>query len=109
MLSVAAVGQGPGVPEYTVAWVSNTRAMLAGPGVDVTSAAAGGGLTSKSGTSMATPHVAGVAALWAQQRVKASGSFNVQQLQAFLVGQVAPIAGAAADDVGAGMVRAPQA
>ena len=43
---------------------SNTFPQIAAPGVDILSAKAGGGLVSKTGTSMACPYVAGVAALW---------------------------------------------
>jgi subtilisin family serine protease len=48
----------------TVAPFSNTFPQLAAPGVGVISAKVGGGLRSLNGTSMATPHVAGLAALW---------------------------------------------
>jgi subtilisin family serine protease len=62
VVSVAAVGRDGG--RYAVADFSNSMALLAGPGVDITSAWLGGGLHIISGTSMACPHVAGVAALW---------------------------------------------
>ncbi len=51
---------------YDVASFSNTLPRVTAPGVDITSAAIDGGLVSMSGTSMAGPHVAGVAALWWQ-------------------------------------------
>ena len=47
-----------------IADFSNTNPVVSAPGVGVLSAKVGGGLRSLNGTSMATPHVAGVAALW---------------------------------------------
>ena len=63
VISVGAVGRRTdGLLE--IGEFSNRFPRLVGPGVDVVSAHVGGGLESYSGTSMACPHVAGVAALW---------------------------------------------
>lgn len=62
VISVAAVGrQGD---QYGIARFSNTFPKVSAPGVDILSAWPGGTLKSLDGTSMACPHVAGVAALW---------------------------------------------
>ena len=58
------------------------------------------GYTALSGTSMATPHVAGAAALLAQQHPDWTG----QQIKATLTGSAAPTPGASAFDQGAGRI-----
>ena len=108
IISVAALGES--AQGLNVASFSNTGANVSAPGVKIVSAKAGGGLRSLSGTSMATPHVAGVAALWAE-RIKTVGVLSPLQLTARLIGSASANGlkpGLDPFDFGAGLVRAPQ-
>jgi subtilisin family serine protease len=104
-IGVAALQQG-GNGDFTVASFSNTGAAVAAPGVDIVSAKTGGGLTKMSGTSMATPHVAGVAALWAEKLADAD-RLNVGLLGDRLSGNSREIPTLTFADGGAGLVQAP--
>jgi subtilisin family serine protease len=75
---------------------------IAAPGRAVHSAAPGGGYATKSGTSMATPHVAGVLAMLIQADPNASAT----ALKARLLSGAFPLA-QPATDVGAGLLQAP--
>jgi subtilisin family serine protease len=107
IVSVAALQTGAG--GFSVADFSNTGARVSGPGVGVVSAKAGGGLVSMSGTSMATPHVAGVAALWAQ-KLRQTGQLTAIRLLDELVGSATQNGFGSFDpsDIGGGIVMAPQ-
>jgi subtilisin family serine protease len=108
LLAVGAVGLD--IDKWKVASFSNARASIVAPGVDVVSAAVGGGWVTMSGTSMATPHVAGVAALWVE-RLRSTGDLAVpgallSQIKAAAVKQ--PLVDTDISAIGVGLVQAPQ-
>ncbi|BBC35646.1 Protease [Streptomyces graminofaciens] len=75
---------------------------IAAPGRDVHSAAPGNGYRVLSGTSMATPHVAGVIALLAQANPSATAAQLMATLKASAFPMTQPVR-----DVGAGILQAP--
>ena len=113
VVSVGAVAEASN--GYIIAPFSNARPTLVAPGVNIRSSRLGGGLTAKDGTSAATPHVAGVAALWIQ-KLKKNGLFSSESLRSYLLSSGKDSAyairksdGAEAGEVdrGLGMILAP--
>lgn len=92
VISVAAASRGTGAGVYGIADFSNGMPTLSAPGVDIVSAAADvhgsgikNGVASMSGTSMACPHVAGLAALYHQQIRNAGGIATSTDVAARLI------------------------
>jgi subtilisin family serine protease len=105
-VAVAALGR-TSDGALAVASFSNSGATVAAPGVDILSANVGGGFTVMSGTSMAAPHVAGAAALWAESLLAAAGRIDPSLLLARLTGNSRELPGVDPLDAGAGLVRSP--
>jgi subtilisin family serine protease len=108
VVAVGAIANGQN--GFTVAPFSNTFPQVSAPGVDVLSAKAGGGLVSFNGTSMATPHVAGVAALWWEKRKAVANNRVADAVRAELIATSRANvfkAGSDPSDFGFGLVTAP--
>lgn len=95
--------------KWEIAGFSNTGPMICGPGVDIVSAGLQTDFDTMSGTSMATPHVAGVVALWAEKLMKEQKLSTPQLVAKLLASGTTDKMKADYDAfaVGAGMVQAP--
>jgi subtilisin family serine protease len=108
VVSVGALGEG--TAGLVIAPFSNTFPVISGPGVRILSAKTKGGLSTKSGTSMATPHVAGVATQWWEEVADSSLPVTATTVLAKLLATADTSALAAEIDIadrGVGLVRSP--
>lgn len=104
IMAVAAIGSDAGVANFSCGGVGKGAVDVCGPGVAVFSAVPRPELYKKMmGTSMACPHVAGIAALWAQSDPTLRG----QALWDQLLRSARAIQGLQERDIGAGLVQSP--
>jgi Subtilisin-like serine proteases len=107
-ISVAAVTPQAG-GGFALASFSNVNAKLAAPGTRILSAAPGGGLVRMNGTSMAAPHVAGVACLWYEKLRQGGGNPAASEVIEAMRGSALPLKpGIPEKLVRWGLARAPQ-
>lgn len=108
VIAVGAIADGQN--GFSIAPFSNTFPQVSGPGVNVLSAKAGGGLVAFDGTSMATPHVAGVAALWWEKRKAVANNKVAEAVRADLLATARDnvfVANSDPADFGFGLVTSP--
>ncbi|MEM1193135.1 MAG: S8 family serine peptidase [Pseudomonadota bacterium] len=108
IVSVGAVEQSD--DGLSIAAFSNTLPQIVGPGVNILSAQAGGGLRAISGTSMATPHMAGLAALWRSALIKRGRTPTADRIRTQILATATrtPLAaGFDPSDMGEGLGQAP--
>lgn len=108
-VSVGALGQTNG-SSLSVANFSNTGCNISAPGVDVYSALPNNSYASWNGTSMAAPHVAGVAALWAEKMLRERRVVNALHLGQLIAGRATQeglVEYFDPFDVGLGLVQSP--
>ena len=99
IISVAATGTNDALASFSD--YGKTSVDLAAPGVNIFSTVMGGGIGSMSGTSMATPHVAGAAALL----LSANPAFTHLQVKAALLNSVDKLPGLTTKTVSGGRLN----